>query len=156
MWPAIERSLFPHAIYSDIIFHRKYYRISTSCQQQADSTQQLCIVLCSVQTKEWPAQGSKVVEGSSPVLASIFDQVHLLKSKTCICFHLIRKKSTHNLVNVKGRSQKAYLFITQDIGIQLLPKVMVLMKPHKINGYFSQNLYLHATNIFNICLHEYH
>jgi hypothetical protein len=98
VWPAIDRSLFPHAICSDIIFSPKYYRISASGQQQSqtDSTQQLCRVLCSIQTKEWPAQESKVAEDSPPALTSSFDQVQFLKSKTCICFHVIQtKKNTH-------------------------------------------------------------
>lgn len=91
MWPAIDRSLFPHAICSDIVFRPKYYRISTSNRQETDSTQQLHRVLSLIQTKEWPAHGSKVVEDSSPALTSSFDQVQLLKSKTCICFHLVQK-----------------------------------------------------------------
>lgn len=51
-------------------------------------------VLCSIQTKEWPAQGIEVVGDSSPALASIFDQVQLLKSKTCICFHIDQVNKT--------------------------------------------------------------
>lgn len=40
-------------------------------------------------TKEWPAQGENVTgdddsSASAPVFTSIFDQVQLLKSKTCI------------------------------------------------------------------------
>jgi len=60
--------------------------------KQIEHSSRLCRVLCSIQTKEWPAQGVKVIVDSTPALASIFDQVQLLKSKTCIFFHLVQSK----------------------------------------------------------------
>lgn len=54
-----------------------------------------------IPTKEWPAQAD-IVNGvdelidSASALASIFDQVHLLKSKTYICIHVIQCKYSTN------------------------------------------------------------
>ena len=63
--------------------------------------------LFSIRTNEWPAQGVTVTGDeksvdSASTLASIFDQVQLLKSKTCIGFHVIQEIFLVNLSTQEG------------------------------------------------------